>query len=103
METGLVRGRHYSTYPDDVKALLASGDTEAAIRLLLELVDATENESRLEGFGVAPWYYEKLAIVYRKQGRPDLELEILQRFELQQHAPGGKPAKLLERLEKIRR
>ena len=53
-------------------------------------------------WGVAPWYYEQLAIIYRKRKGYDSELRILGRFAEQKHGPGIKPAKLLARLEKAK-
>jgi len=44
-----------------------------------------------------------LAILYGKQKRPREELGILERYAAQRHAPGVKPAKLAERLEKALR
>ena len=92
---GLLRGRPIHTFVDEVKAL---GYTEPAINLLLELVDATEAESSANGFGVAPWYYERLAIIYRGQKRLEDEINILERYERQKKAPGSMPAKLATRL-----
>ncbi len=72
---------------------------------------ATEEESSIEDFGVPPWYYEQLAIIYRKQKNYHKEVSILERFAKQ------KPAKhwgiqdisqlpvihpLLKRLEKAK-
>lgn len=71
---------------------------EEAARLLLNLVEATEAESRATGDGVAPWYYEHLAIVYRKQKDPVNEKRLLVRFAEQVHAPGAGPEKLFKRL-----
>ena len=51
---------------------------------------------------VAPWYYEKLAIIYRKQKRYGDEIAILERFERQPKAPGALPKKLAERLVKAK-
>ena len=76
--------------------------TSPAERLLLELVDATEEESRLRGTGVAPWYYEQLAIIYRKRKDPSAEVAILERYARQPPAPGAGAAKLAERLAKAR-
>ncbi len=100
---GRVRGRHYTDYVEDVKSLRRSGQDESAERLLLELVDATEEESRIRGTGVAPWYYEQLAIIYRKRKDPAAEVAILERYASQPHAPGAGPAKLSKRLTKARR
>ena len=65
---------------------------------LLEMVCETEGESTECGLGVAPWPYERLAVLYRKQKRHAEEIAILERFSKQQHAPGVKPARLLQRL-----
>lgn len=102
VRAGVLRGRHFTEYVSDVKALRRDGDDLAAEQLLLELVDTTEAEARDEGSGVAPWYYEQLAIIYRKRKEPTAEVPILERFERAPHAPGASPAKLRERLEKAR-
>ncbi|MEA2880611.1 MAG: polymerase subunit epsilon [Hyphomicrobiales bacterium] len=75
---------------------------EDACNLLIEEVERQEAESAQNGYGVAPWYYEQLAIVYRKQGRDLDELAILERYDRQRKAPGGTPAILAARLEKVR-
>jgi hypothetical protein len=99
---GFVRGRHYTEYVEDVKALRRSGREVEAERLLLELVDATEAEARAEKWGVAPWYYQQLAISYRKQGNPQGEVDILERYARQTSAPGPMPPELITRLEKAK-
>jgi hypothetical protein len=50
------------------------------------------------GHGVTPGGYERLAVIYRKRKEPERELEILERFASQPHAPGVMPATLLQRL-----
>lgn len=99
---GFVRGRHFTEYVARVKELRRRQDDEAAERLLLELVEATELEARAEGRGVAPWYYEQLAILYRKAGDLEREVAILERYARQEHAPGVMPSRLLQRLRKAR-
>lgn len=99
---GMVRGRHFTEWVEAVKNLRRQGDEEAAQELLLQLVDATEVEARAGGYGVAPWYYEQLAISYRKCGSPEDEVAILERFAQQPHSPGVSPPKLLERLERAK-
>lgn len=103
VRAGVLRGRHFTQYASEVKALRRSGDDVAAEQLLLELVDTTEAEAREEDCGVAPWYYEQLAIIYRKREDPTAEISILERYERAPHAPGAGPAKLHERLDKARR
>ncbi|MHB8104233.1 MAG: hypothetical protein ACYDG5_01650 [Dehalococcoidales bacterium] len=108
---GYYKGRHFTSYVGDVDNFKKEGKLEKAEKLLLELVKATEQENSVENFGVAPWYYEQLAIIYRKQKNHEKEVSILERFAKQ------KPAKhwgiqdisqlsqmhpLLKRLEKAK-
>ena len=104
-KAGSVEGAHYTDYVEKVKQLKREKKHDEAIKLLLRLVDATESESKFAGpgWGVAPWYYEQLAILYRKEKRFDDEVEILERYESQPKAPGAGPSKLAERLEKARK
>jgi len=98
--SGYVRGRHYTTFVQDVKSLKKQAKFEELEKLLLELVDATEAENKVEKMGVAPWYYEELAKLFRKQKDYKKEVNILKRFSKQRHARGVMPKKLLVRLEK---
>lgn len=99
---GYYRGRHFTTYVAEVRALKQRGDVAGAERLLLELVDATEAESKADRQGVAPWYYGELAKLYRTRKDYAAEVAILERFAAQKHAGGVKPAQLAERLVKAR-
>ncbi len=99
---GMVRGRPHSDWHPEVKRLADLGDDSAAEALLLEICDATEIEAAFEGFGVAPAAYERLAVMYRRQGNRAAEIAILERFAAQPHAPGAMPSKLGERLERLR-
>jgi len=97
-------GGHYTEYGERVKQLKAENRLDEAIDLLLKLVDQTEKEAKNhgKGMGVAPWYYEQLAVIYRKQKRYGDEVQILERYENQPKAPGVSPHKLAERLVKAR-
>lgn len=99
----LVDGKHFTEYVDEVKRFRRDKKNDEAIGLLLRLVDATEADSIANGCGVAPWYYEQLAICYRKLGRLDDEILILERFSQQRHAPGVLPPKLLARFQELRK
>lgn len=94
------KGRHFTTYVEEVRELKRAGHWEQAEQLFLKLIEATEAEATglLAGF-VAPWYYENLAIIYRKQKNVPAEMAILERYFRQPHAPNPK---LQERLEKAR-
>ena len=99
---GLVRGKHFTTHVEQIKQLKREGNDEAAEALLLECVDATERECRADELGVAPWYYEQLAVIYRRRHEPDKEVAILERFAGQWQAGGVKVPRLLDRLAKTR-
>jgi len=101
-EPGYYLGKHYTEYVETVNELKRAGELEKAEQLLLELIKAVESESKAEKFGVAPWYYEQLAIIYRKRKDYSKEIKILERFARQRHAPGASTPKLLERLQKAR-
>jgi hypothetical protein len=87
---------------DVVMELQRHGCLEDALALALTLVDRTEADPESQRYGVAPGYYERAAIILRKLGRHDEEVVLLERFAARRHAPGGKPAILLERLQKLR-
>ena len=101
-KAGFVDGRHYTAYVEKIKQLKREKRHQEAIGILLRIVDATEKESEISGWGVAPWYYEQLAIVYRKEKRYDDEVRMLERYEAQTKAPGVGPSKIAERLVKAR-
>ena len=96
---GFVRGRHYTEYVSEVESLKREGRLKDAEKLLLELIDAVEEEARARGPGwaIAPWYYQQLAIIYRKQKNYAAEIDILKRYvELTGLTEGG----LADRLKK---
>lgn len=86
---GHVNGRHYTEHTDDVTALKRAGKSEEAERLLLDLVNAVEAENKVEKLGVAPWYYEQLAVLYRQRKDYAAEIAILERAAAQPHSKGG--------------
>ena len=99
---GYIDGAHFTEYVETIKSLRRDRRTNDAIALLLRCVDATEAEDRIERMGVAPFYYEQLAILFRKDKRFADEVSILERYAQQRKAPGSLPAKLTVRLEKAR-
>jgi type I site-specific restriction-modification system R (restriction) subunit len=103
-QTEKVKGKHFSDYVDRVEQLVQEKKYSEAIELLLILVDKTEKEAKKagKGYGVAPWFYEQLAIIYRKEKRYEDEVEILERFEKQPKSPGSLPKMLAERLREAK-
>ena len=102
-EAGFVEGHHYAGYVERVKQLKRENRHSEAIELLLRLVNATENEAKVNGWGVAPWYYEELAGIYRKLNQPDDEQSILERYDKQPKARGKRPEMIKKRLNEIRK
>jgi hypothetical protein len=103
VKAGYYDGRHFTTYVRDFEIFKKSGKFTELENLLIELVKATEAESAVDGMGVAPAYYSELAILYCKQKEYFKEIFILERFAKQKHARGVMPAKLLERLDKVKK
>ena len=99
---GMHRNKHHSEYAEVVQALKREGELQAAERLLAQLIDAVEAEDAVEKFGVAPWCYQQMAIIKRKLRDRAGEIDVLERFAAQRHAPGKAVEALLERLRKLR-
>lgn len=85
-----------------VKTLKRTGEYATALNLLLAEIDSQEQVSVEKDWGVAPWYYEQAAIIYRKLDDPNAEISILERFMAQRHAPGVGPGELALRLQKAK-
>ena len=99
---GYVDGVHFTEHVACIIDLKRAQRTDDAIALLLKCVAATEAEDQLDRGGVAPWYYEQLAILYRKGKRFADEVSILERYAKHRKAPGSLPPKLADRLVKAK-
>jgi hypothetical protein len=99
MIAGLVDGKHYSEFVEEVKDFKRKGEFVKAEALLLRLIQAVEEEAKVEHWCIASWYYEQLAIIYRKQKAYSSELSILNRFARHN---SDKTHPLLERLKKAK-
>jgi hypothetical protein len=73
-----VRGRHFSQWVEQIRELKRQGQSELALVLLLECVDATERER--QGPFPAPWYTWEAAVIFRQRRDYAAEVEILQRW-----------------------
>jgi hypothetical protein len=91
----------YVKYVEIIKELKRQGKYAEAAEILMGCVEATEEEDRQNGWGVAPWYYEQLAIIYKKEGDKNKEIQILRRYAKQNKAPGFMPEKLKQRLNSL--
>ncbi len=101
---GLVRGRHYTEWPDVVRELKQDGRLDEALDLLMECVGAAERDAGSRE--PAPWYTEQAAIVLRKLGRRDDEVAVLERWVAAAGDPGrwvgSTQPRLVARLAKLR-
>jgi hypothetical protein len=95
--TAYIRGKRFSAYFAEVRKLKREDRLEEAIRSLLELVDATEEDDLFTGSGVTPAYYEELARIYRKRKEYVKEIKILARYVRQRHASGDSRQEILKR------
>ncbi|GAB2921057.1 hypothetical protein GCM10027280_05080 [Micromonospora polyrhachis] len=98
---GLVDGHQPHTLVDQITTMQKT-DVHAALLLTVRCIDAVENDSRTSGCGVAPWFYERAAIIFARLRDPAAEVAVLERFARQRHAPGAAPSGLLNRLRKLR-
>jgi len=100
-----LRGKHYTEYAEKVRQLKKMEKNEEAITLLHELIEVVEKESEVyKSYGiewaVAPWYYEQIAIILRKEKRFEEEVAILERHKEKNNGKGW--TQIEERLKKAR-
>jgi tetratricopeptide (TPR) repeat protein len=112
-QAGSINGKYYTEYIDLVRELKREKKHQEAIDLLLRLIDAVECEAKVnkshggDGF-CAPWYYEQVAIIYRKEKRYSEEIAIVERLQEQNNylhesaVKRLKKAKELQNMEKAR-
>lgn len=103
-QAGSVNGKYYAEYVEQVKQLKRDDRHQEAIELLFKLIDAVESEAKVaksyggDGF-CAPWYYEQLAIIYRKGKQYSEEVAVLERLQKQNNYLHEE---LVKRLKKAR-
>ncbi len=64
---------------DSIKQLVREGQIDEAISALICMLPEIERDGRKYG-QVAPWYYNELAMLYRKKKDLDAEIAILKRY-----------------------
>jgi DNA polymerase III subunit epsilon len=100
--SGRFEKRQVHEWADAIRQLRREGSVLEAERVLVGCIQATEQEAQNQGHGIAPFYYEQLAILYSKAKCLDDELAVLERYEAAPKAPGAVPGKLADRLSKVR-
>jgi hypothetical protein len=79
---GLYRGKFFHEWAPEVTRLKRQGEYDQAVQLLIELIRVIEEVDDAEPQPMVPpyFYYEQLAIIYRKKKDYDSEIELLERF-----------------------
>ena len=103
-EHGLVQGRHWREWEDDVATLRRHGQDEKAESLLLEMLAAAEDESRQTAQPISTYCYRTLAILYRQRKDYQSESLILERYSAFPNTDAGARthASLMQQLDKSR-
>ena len=101
LRDGKVKGRHYTKWVERIRQLKREGRLDEAIALLRQCADATEDQNYSQSCGVAPWYFEHLAICFRKQKEFPAEVAVLERYA-RLHPSHMEEDWLEHRLEKAR-
>lgn len=99
-EAGLVRGKHYTRWVDDVTVLKRNQALGPCRDLLQELIEAVERESTEFTMSPAPWYYEQMAIVLRKMRDFDGEVAVIERYLAFPHPTQPPKPEIRDRLTK---
>jgi DNA polymerase III subunit epsilon len=92
--------RRISALVESIKSAKREDRLADAEKELLQELDRQEAQAAATKCGVAPWYYEQLAIIYAKEERYDDEITVLQRYDQQPKAPGAMPLQMRARLKK---
>ncbi len=100
-EPGYFQGKHYTEYVEVVKDLKRANEYEKAEKLLLILIKAVEAESRANKYVPASWYYEQLAVIYRKQKLYDKEIAILEQYNRNKFLK-DEPIEFIKRINKVK-
>jgi hypothetical protein len=85
----------------DIGDLIRDKKYEEAEKLLIEIIEEMESSAMNTGEGIAPWFYEKLAGIYRKTKQNEKQINTIQRFLIQIKASGSRPKKIYDKYVKL--
>lgn len=77
---GTVGGRHFTEWPDEIRALKREGQFQEALALCLACVEAAERAAMVDHSLMPPWFTEHAAIIYRKLQQHVNEIAVLHRY-----------------------
>jgi len=99
-QAGVVNGRHYLELVEPIKDLKRQGRLEEALVLAYQAIQGAENDR--DGREPAPGHTIQAAILFRKLGRRDEEIQVLERW-LALCPPGHRESsEAYERLSKVK-
>ncbi|WP_285247487.1 hypothetical protein [Pseudarthrobacter sp. efr-133-R2A-89] len=96
---GMVDGVHYLELVEPIKQLKRDGRLNEALALCYKAIEAAERSR--DGREPAPWYTEQAAIVHRKLGQKEDEIDVLKRWLAACPADRRDGSRIAERLAKL--
>ncbi|MEV0271154.1 hypothetical protein AB0H43_20440 [Hamadaea sp. NPDC050747] len=99
-QAGFVRGRHFTEWSNHLDRLRSEGRDSEALPLLFEIIEATERAAAITETGPPPGWTKRAAIILRRLGDRDGEMEVLRRYAAACPLGRGSQA-LLGRLAKL--
>jgi hypothetical protein len=95
---------HHVEAAEAAKRKHRNGDDQEAVAILEWCLSFLEREASAEYFmDIPPAYYEQLADIHSRAGRPDAVVAVLERYTETVRSLGGTPrSRVLDRLERAR-
>ncbi len=94
--------RSLASVQEDIQSLKRIGNLEEAERLLRQYIVVMESDVQINHSIPRPWFYEQLAMIYRKRKQYHLECSILEQYAQQTPLVGTMPQPLAKRLQKAK-
>lgn len=100
---GLARGRHHHRWLATLDEMRRQGQDVEGLALLLECIEAAEQEARARSVPPSPTYTRRAAVILRRQRDLDAEVRLLERWVAAFPADVDHPRVLDVRLARARR
>lgn len=100
---GLARGRHHHTWLATLDEMRRQGQDVEGLALLLECIEAAEQEARAGSVPPTPTYTRRAAVILRRWRDLDAEVSLLERWTAAFPADADDPRVLDVRLARARR
>jgi hypothetical protein len=100
---GLARGRHHHRWLATLDEMRRQGQDAEGLALLLECIEAAEQEARAWSVPPSPTYTRRAAVILRRRRDLEAEVRLLERWVAAFPAEAGHPRVLDVRLARARR